>query len=215
VELPEAPDGATLPARSVLRHSLRDRQVERIVALGPLTNVAALLREEPELFEGVEVIWMGGGLGRGNATPLAEFNAWADPRAAAELIGSEVPLAIVGLDVTDEVAVRPEDVAGATLGSSPPGRFLERVLRALMEVERPTRGERAAVLHDPCAVLACASEGLFRWEQKHLEVRVEEGRERGRLREVTGCTRRPVRYAVEAHGPEIVRLFMARLARWA
>ncbi|MFS8609307.1 MAG: nucleoside hydrolase, partial [Gammaproteobacteria bacterium] len=54
-----------------------------IAATGPLTNVATLLRSRPDLAPKIErIVFMGGSTGRGNRTPLAEFNIWADPEAA-------------------------------------------------------------------------------------------------------------------------------------
>ena len=41
-----------------------------IIATGPITNVAVLLRDRPELAARIrEVVWMGGSTERGNATP--------------------------------------------------------------------------------------------------------------------------------------------------
>ncbi|NYG21462.1 inosine-uridine nucleoside N-ribohydrolase [Agromyces hippuratus] len=52
-----------------------------IVATGPITNIAILLRDRPELAGRIrEIVWMGGSTERGNATPYAEFNALVDPR---------------------------------------------------------------------------------------------------------------------------------------
>jgi inosine-uridine nucleoside N-ribohydrolase len=106
---PDGRGGLPLPARvdrpqasaaEVLRGSLCDAGVAQVVALGPLTNLAELWLEAPDLLAGVEVVWMGGALERGNVTPLAEFNAYADPHALARLLESDVALRIVGLDVT-------------------------------------------------------------------------------------------------------------------
>ena len=57
-------------------------QVE-IVALGPATNIALAIKQNPETMEKVKHIWIMGtsGFGPGNATPVAEFNAFKDPDA--------------------------------------------------------------------------------------------------------------------------------------
>ncbi|HEY6312264.1 MAG TPA: nucleoside hydrolase, partial [Streptosporangiaceae bacterium] len=55
-----------------------------LVATGPLTNIALAVRREPRVAEWVrEFVIMGGSAGRGNTTPAAEYNMWADPEAAA------------------------------------------------------------------------------------------------------------------------------------
>ena len=55
----------------------------------------------------------------------------------------------------------------------------------------------------------------FRYERKVLEARVEEGRERGRLVEQPGARGPSVDYAVEVRGPDVIQLFLERLAAWS
>lgn len=72
-----------------------------IIALGPLTNVAAALLAEPEIKDNIErIALMGGSAAGGNATPTAEFNFWHDAEAAAIVFKSGIPILMCGLDVT-------------------------------------------------------------------------------------------------------------------
>jgi inosine-uridine nucleoside N-ribohydrolase len=215
IPLPEAGPAELPSAREVLRASLAVHGVERVVALGPLTNVGALVREEPTLFERAEIVWMGGSLSGGNATPLAEFNAWADPEALSAVLESGVRFRIVPLDVTSLVRLRARDLARESFGDAPLARLVERLLRALMEIERPFAGEPVALLHDPCAIAAALSPELFRWEERALDVRVEEGRERGRIVADPGASGPGARVAVEARADTIARTVLARVAGFA
>lgn len=72
-----------------------------IVALGPLTNLAVALLREPRLPELVKHLYImgGAGLGPGNATPVAEFNIYADAEAAQIVIGSPMAKTLVGWDI--------------------------------------------------------------------------------------------------------------------
>jgi inosine-uridine nucleoside N-ribohydrolase len=75
-----------------------------VVALGPLTNIALLLRTYPHAAKGVrEIVFMGGAAQTGNATASAEFNVFHDPEAAAVVLDACVDLDIAvtmyGLDV--------------------------------------------------------------------------------------------------------------------
>lgn len=52
-----------------------------IIATGPLTNLAFLLRIFPEVKEKIqEIVFMGGSLSGGNVTDAAEFNFLQTPR---------------------------------------------------------------------------------------------------------------------------------------
>ena len=72
-----------------------------LVATGPLTNIALAVRKEPRLADWVrEFVIMGGSSGRGNVTPAAEYNIWADPEAAAAVFRAGWTIIMLGLDVT-------------------------------------------------------------------------------------------------------------------
>ncbi len=72
-----------------------------LVATGPLTNIALAVRREPRLADWVRgFVIMGGSAGRGNVTPAAEYNIWADPEAAAAVFRAGWIVTMLGLDVT-------------------------------------------------------------------------------------------------------------------
>lgn len=116
-------DGAELPsARVELDAASATDLMARVIAeadrpvtlvpTGPLTNIARLLREHPEAADGVaEIIWMGGSTARGNITPYAEFNAFVDPEAAAQVFASGLPVTMIGLNVTHQALATDEVIA--------------------------------------------------------------------------------------------------------
>lgn len=72
-----------------------------LVATGPLTNIALALTREPALARWVASFTiMGGSFTRGNATPTAEFNIYADPEAARIVFSADWQIVMVGLDLT-------------------------------------------------------------------------------------------------------------------
>ena len=76
-----------------------------IVALGPLTNIATLIRAYPEVVSKIdEIVVMGGAIGPGNVTPTAEFNIRQDPEAADIVFGSGIPILLYIWDVFIKVA---------------------------------------------------------------------------------------------------------------
>jgi inosine-uridine nucleoside N-ribohydrolase len=76
-----------------------------LITLGPLTNVAEALRDDPELGSRVsEFVAMAGAIDVAGNSPngVAEFNVWVDPLAAKEVIEG-MSMTLVPLDATDDV----------------------------------------------------------------------------------------------------------------
>lgn len=74
--------------------------------IGPLTNIALLLRGHPKLSDRIaHICLMGGSIGDGNVTAAAEFNIYADPEAAAIVFESGLPVTMMGLDVTHQAVL--------------------------------------------------------------------------------------------------------------
>jgi pyrimidine-specific ribonucleoside hydrolase len=88
-----------------------------IVALAPLTNLALLLRAFPEVAPRIErIVFMGGSIVGGNATAVAEFNAWHDPEAVDVVLRSGIDTVMYGLDVFSSSRIRPEAIARLEAG---------------------------------------------------------------------------------------------------
>lgn len=81
-----------------------------IVAIGPLTNVALLLKMYPDIEKDIkEIILMGGSLDRGNFGVYSEFNIGFDPEAAKIVFDSSIPRTMVGMNIGQKALVKPED----------------------------------------------------------------------------------------------------------
>ncbi len=181
--------GISLPAPTLKTHSmnavefLRDRISAApgeltLIAIGPLTNVAAALDNRPDIVEAVpEIIIMGGAVGvRGNITPHAEFNIHEDPWAANAVFESGIPVTLVGLDVTHQTFMHrnsgPQwfegDSRSAQLGNS-----------ILVDRFRELDGEDEFHLHDPLAVAAAIEPDVLASRSAKVSV-VTDGEERGR-----------------------------------
>ena len=78
-----------------------------IIALGPATNLANAIERDAETMKQVKMIWSMGtaGLGPGNASPVAEFNVYADAEAYRYLLDSGLPVTVVGLDMCGDEAM--------------------------------------------------------------------------------------------------------------
>lgn len=141
-----------------------------VCAIGSLTNIAGLIEagHPPK-----RLVIMGGALGRGNATPQAELNIWADPHAAAIVFASGVPITLVPLDITRGLIV-PEDVTLALAAArTPSARLVAELL--------PYAGRNAQprAIHDAAVIAFLLWPALFRTEPGQVSV-ITEGVEEGR-----------------------------------
>jgi purine nucleosidase len=141
-----------------------------LVATGPLTNIGLALRREPRLASWVgDFVIMGGSASRGNVTPAAEFNIWADPEAAAIVFGAQWPngVRMIGLDVTllarATAAVQDRMRTLGELGS----RLLLPALAQYRD-SADTAGEPP--VHDVCAVVSIADPGVFTYTPALVQV---------------------------------------------
>lgn len=183
-----------------------------LVAVGPLTNVALGLRDDPEgmgLLKGVIV--MGGAVRTaGNITPRAEFNFYVDPPAVDEVLRSGLPLTLVPLDVTHQVFLSPETMAGRVrpLGT----RFSEFVVEATAfdpEALRFRRGRGVFHMHDPLAVATLVDPAFARKERLLLRIDTNEGADYGHLHESPDGF--PVDVCLGVEAERFLDLFLSRL----
>lgn len=93
-----------------------------IVMLGPATNIAKSIERDPEMMK----IWSMGstGLGPGNASPVAEFNVYADPEAYKAVLDSGFDITIVGLDMCGGEAKWTDEQFAELAKTNDTGKFI-------------------------------------------------------------------------------------------
>ena len=125
----------------------------RIVATGPLTNLALALRREPGLAGLVRDVTVMGGAVRapGNVTVRAEANIAGDPAAAAAVFGADWPVTLVPLDVTMRHRFDEDDRAALAAAGTPLTAALAAMLTGYFDFYESGLGERRVPLHDPLA----------------------------------------------------------------
>ena len=147
---------ASTDAIGVLRETIH--QLARgitLVTLGPLTNIAVALRQDPSIAQAVsECIIMGGtGQGHGNTTPVAEYNFWADPEAAQIVFESGMPVRMVGWDISRTYAVfDPEDRDALRAIDTPLAHFCVDIQRVVGQFVLTTTQLPGFDLPDPIAM---------------------------------------------------------------
>ncbi len=172
------PEGALGLTEALVAGS--DRPVT-LVATGPLTNVALLLRARPRIREGLErICLMGGSLGEGNTTASAEFNVWQDPEAAAIVFGSGIPISMMGLDVTHRALFLEADVARLEAMGTRIARVWADLLRFFAVYHRRRYGWDGSPIHDAVAVAHLAAPGLVTTSLLRVDVETGGDLTRGR-----------------------------------
>jgi purine nucleosidase len=182
-----------------------------LAVLGPLTNLALALRKAPVLAARLgPVAIMGGARSEGgNITASAEFNIWADPEAAAEVLASGCDAVLFGLDATHQVRATDARMAALEALGTPSGDTAASMMRFSQRVEREIVGWDAPPVHDPCPVAWLLRPHLFRLEPCRIAVETESDLTRGHtaveFREAVAGTR-PHRWAVSADAAAIFGL---------
>lgn len=139
-----------------------------VIALGPLTNLARLHRDQPAVLGlAKRLLVMGGAVQTpGNITPHAEFNFYSDPTAARLLIESEIPITLVDMAPCRQVFLTREDVETAR-PSTEAGILAEQLLTGWFGQD-PTR-ERF-YMYDPLTLVAAVAPQAIKFRSVTMTV---------------------------------------------
>jgi purine nucleosidase len=169
-----------------------------LLALGPLTNVAAAWLMEPKLSAWVKkVVVMGGAVHVGGNTTLeAEFNIWHDPEAAHVVLGAPWDVWLVGLDVTERALLEGSRLEALEGADDTAARLSAAMLQPWLARRAARTGRRAVPLHDPLAAALALNPEWAVWESVPVQVDVSAGPSRGRTVADAGAARPSVHVAV-------------------
>jgi pyrimidine-specific ribonucleoside hydrolase len=193
-KLPEVPNPAKGQTATALLKSILEGSDQKVtlLTLGPLTNIADLLRDEPQLKDLIQMVFIMGGAIKVpgnvglyvNGNESAEFNLYIDPLATSEVFSSGVPITLVPLDATNQV---PVDIDFYNRLESehpkPEATFVFDVLTGnLFMIEND-----AYYFWDPLAAAILADETLATYEELTICVDTTEGPTSGRTHIQSGC----------------------------
>lgn len=152
-----------------------------IVALGPLTNLAEAIRKRPALPNNIKMIYVMGGALKvsGNVSMpelansrhvAAEWNFYADPLAAQEVVRSGARITLVPLDATNRVRLTARFAAEFKARvKSPVAAFIDRVL----DINADFIASGECYFWDQLAAAAAADPLLCTYENVALDVVVK------------------------------------------
>lgn len=147
-----------------------------IIALGPLTNLAEVLKKSPNTFNKIiEIVSMGGTFkSHGNCSPVAEFNYWVDPHSVKYIMkNSQVPFHMVGLDVTRECVLTPNHIELLNQLNDEKADFIVKITRFYVDFHWKQEKILGCVINDPLAVLYFINRSLCRGFSAYMDVVTE------------------------------------------
>ena len=127
-----------------------------IIAIGPATNIAKAIKKAPEDMKKVKRIWSMGtaGLGPGNASPVAEFNVYADAQAYKIMLDSGLPITVIGLDMCDGEAMWTDNQFTELEGLNGIGKFTAKSFGKIREFYKSNGSED--VMNCDSVAMMCA-----------------------------------------------------------
>lgn len=141
-----------------------------ILALGPLTNLAALVNDAPDLKSKIARVAISGGAVwiKGNIA-ATEFNFHRDPPAAAQVLSSGLSITVAPLDVTTFLTLDESHVAHLAASGARIGQTLATLIRPALATDSPP-GVGKTHIHDAVAAAALLWPDLFMRTRARLEV---------------------------------------------
>jgi inosine-uridine nucleoside N-ribohydrolase len=162
-----------------MRHTIRAHPGEvALLAIGPLTNVAALLAADAEIFGLLKGLVMMCGLFTNHPAGAGslEWNALLDPMATAMVYGAQTPVhRSIGLDVTRQVTMPAAEVRQ---------RFQAPLLRPVLDFAEVWFAQKSdeIVFHDPLAAATIFDERICRFTRGQVDVELKSETLRGMTR---------------------------------
>jgi len=214
-ELP--PPGVILDwVKSLERLLAEQPEPVTLVTLGPVTSLALALRRDPEVVRakvGRHIAMVGNIAARGNTTRYAEFNAWCDPEALDTVLRAELPTELVGLDVTREAVLGPQEVTRLAHSQSPNARWIHDALRFYIEFHKQAEGLDGCIVNDVLPIALLLRPDTLTFEDRNLVVGLDDGDHRGHTRVKPDGAR--VRVATQVDMNKVRPLLSERVFRWA
>lgn len=174
IELEKSPDQALpMPSWDLMYRIAMEQENVQLLTVGPLTNVALALLKYPQLKTRIRrLTMMGGTTGRGNITPYAEANIGHDAVAARIVFESGIPIDMIGLNVTRQCEVKPEELDAMGMDSDP---LIRQVMHDLIVFRN---GE---AMHDAVAAATLLDDRFIQWKTADADIETADPKTSGRV----------------------------------
>lgn len=125
-----------------------------LIAVGPLTNLAAALAIDPVSLNRFRSITWLGAVSRDPGELVNDYydaNTIADPAAATRVLSSNAPLTVVPIDLSYRAVLEDRHLDAIRAGETPQTKFTWQILPFYCDFYEPWIGRWSACMHDPIA----------------------------------------------------------------
>lgn len=137
-----------------------------LLGIGPLTDYALLFKQYPEVKENIDqIVIMGGNIGRGNHSPLAEYNIAGDPEAAQVVFHSGLPIKVAPLEIGNKAHLT-QDQMSKVKECGEVGNMLYSLFSHIHEPD----GDPRIKIYDPTAVGILLHPEMFILKEANVEI---------------------------------------------
>ncbi|EIW76317.1 uridine nucleosidase [Coniophora puteana RWD-64-598 SS2] len=195
-------DGNPVPALDGMVDAIKntwrkgDGQKVTVISSGPMTNIAMFVSQYPDLLVAVEqFVFMGGGVGLGNRSAVAEFNILCDPEATQIVLDAPVKTVMIPINVThkaiatryqharlrsssfqtpDNITTFCSDDAPLPIPSNNVRHTLSTIVSFFADTYKSTFGfHDGPPLHDPLTIAYVSAPELFKCTRYRVDVELQ------------------------------------------
>lgn len=169
---PKMPLGSAHGVQYLIQTLMAAPEPVTLALLGPMTNLAVALVQQPQIVDHIEtLVFMGGSAFEGNVTPAAEFNILTDPHAAQVVLSAGIrEVVMLGLNVTHRVISTPERIERIRALGTKVGQTVAAMLTFYGKFDIERYGLPGGPLHDPCVIAYLLEPQLFQTKPCYVEV---------------------------------------------
>jgi purine nucleosidase len=176
-------------------------------------NLANLIHNVPRetllLFK--EIVIMGGAINiPGNVTPHAEFNVFCDPKAAKIVFASDLPLTLVGLDVSQKAIMTETQIRLLEAKATPLTNFLVQIVRFYANFHKGLNG---CYLHDPLTAAVALDSTLVKKKIFRIDVVVDDPVKEGQTIPLKDTKNANISVCLELKAEKFLKFFMNALLK--
>ncbi len=153
-----------------------------LLTLGPLTNVLAAQERDPEFLSLLrELVCFGGSVAvGGNATAAAEFNIFADPEAARQILRTPATKTLVPLDAAQQLVLNYDQFSRLSdVGIGRAGKAMLEWLQFGLRASHEHLGNEGLALCEVVALAAVSQDRLVHTTSMAIDVETQTGLCRG------------------------------------